>query len=65
MHTRNYLKSKKGFSAKWYAVMLFIVVVLLILLILSVSRYFQDKDVRDKATANISPVAITETSDPS
>ena len=47
MHIRELLRSKKGFSIRWYSIVVLIIIILLLLLALSLSRYFEDKAIRD------------------
>ena len=51
MHIRELLRSKKGFSIRWYSIVVLIIIILLLLLALSLSRYFKDKEIRDSQAA--------------
>ena len=59
LRTKEFLQSKKGFSAKWYILILFIIAILWVLLSLSLDRYFENKEQRDSETAQIMAI-VTE-----
>ena len=61
MYIRKGLHSKKGFSIKWYSILVLIIIILLLLLALSLNRYFEDKELRDKQSANYATIVTIDT----